>query len=199
MSNRFTFSFDTSLHAWKRRLRYLYDASAGQRRSILFSSLVGVAGVFLGLAFIFTSKCVIDIAARAQEGSLVGMAVATVVLVVLQLLCSMADEWIAARMEVDTENALRHRIFSRLLRSRWSELERFHTGDVVNRVEQDTTAIVGVLTTSLPVLVVTSIQLLAGLLFFCYLDPRLPWLVVAILPWGIGQLSYLIHSIRAGK
>ena len=204
MSNRFTFSFDTSLYAWKRRLRYLYDASAGQRRSILLSSLVGVAGVFLGLAFIFTSKCVIDIATRAQEGSLVGMAVATVVLVVLQLLCSMADEWIAARMEVDTENALRHRIFSRLLRSRWSELEKFHTGDVVNRVEQDTTAIVGVLTTSLPVLVVTSIQLLAGLLFFCYLDPRLPWLVVAILPlFLLGSRFYLrrmhrfTHDIRS--
>lgn len=163
-----------------------------------------MTGVLLGLGFIFTSKGVIDIATGAQAGSLTVMAIITVGLVIAQLLCNMADEWIAARMEVDTENALRHRIFSRLLRSRWSELEKFHTGDVVNRVEQDTTAIVEVLTTSLPVLVVTSIQLLAGFLFFCYLDSRLPWLVVAILPlFLLGSRFYLkrmhrfTHDIRS--
>lgn len=204
MTDRFSFSFDTSLRGWRRRLRYLYEASAGQRRSILLSCLTGVTGVLLGLGFIFTSKGVIDIATGAQAGSLTVMAIITVGLVIAQLLCNMADEWIAARMEVDTENALRHRIFSRLLRSRWSELEKFHTGDVVNRVEQDTTAIVEVLTTSLPVLVVTSIQLLAGFLFFCYLDSRLPWLVVAILPlFLLGSRFYLkrmhrfTHDIRS--
>ena len=49
-------------------------------------------------------------------------------------------------MQIETGNALRHRLFSRLLQSRWNELERFHTGDVVNRVEQDTAAIVTLLT-----------------------------------------------------
>jgi len=34
-------------------------------------------------------------------------------------------------MQVETGNALRHRLFSRLLQSRWNELERFHTGDIV--------------------------------------------------------------------
>ena len=102
------------------------------------------------------------------------MAAATVGLLALQLLCGAADTWVAARMGVEAANALRHRLFGRLLRSRWNALEQLHTGDVVNRVEQDTTAIVTLLTASLPTAVVTVVQLVAAFAFFYVLDPVLP-------------------------
>lgn len=186
-----------------RKLKYIQEVSSGQRGRILLTCLTGVLGVGISLAFIYASKQVIDVATGVVSGSLMRAASLTVVLLVAQLLCSAVDTWINTRTQIETGNALRHRLFSRLLQSRWNELERFHTGDVVNRVEQDTSAIVTLLTSSIPAFIVTVVQLVAAFLFFCYLDPSLPWLVVAILPvFLLGSRFYMrrmkryTHDIR---
>ena len=126
------------------QIKYIWEVSHGQRGRILLSCLTGIIGVAVSLAFIYASKVVIDIATGAVIGSLTNAAILTIALLIAQLLCGAIDTWLSARMQVETGNALRHRLFSRLLQSRWNELERFHTGDIVNRVEQDTAAIVGV-------------------------------------------------------
>ena len=126
------------------QIKYIWEVSHGQRGRILLSCLTGIIGVAVSLAFIYASKVVIDIATGAAIGSLTNAAILTIALLIAQLLCGAVDTWLSARMQVETGNALRHRLFSRLLQSRWNELERFHTGDIVNRVEQDTAAIVGV-------------------------------------------------------
>lgn len=186
-----------------RKLKYIWAVSAGQRGRILLSCFTGILGVILALAFIYASKQVIDIATGAAAGSLVHAAILTVILLIAQLLCGTADTWISTRMQIETGNALRHRLFSRLLQSCWNELERFHTGDIVNRIEQDTSAIVTLLTSSIPAFIVTGVQLIAAFVFFCYLDPSLPWLVVAILPvFLVGSRFYMrrmrryTHDIR---
>ncbi|RRD93099.1 ABC transporter ATP-binding protein [Bacteroides heparinolyticus] len=185
------------------RLKYLWRVSAGQRGYILVSCLVGAIGAGFALAFIYASKQVIDIAAETARttgagtpgnGGLLHASLLTILLLLAQLLCNAADTWLGNRMEVRTSNALRHRLFSRLLQSRWNELERFHTGDVVNRVEKDTAAIVTLLTSSIPSFIVTGIQLLTAFLFFCFLDPLLPWLLLSILP--IGLLGGRFYSRR---
>lgn len=175
------------------QLRYLWQASAGQRGRIGLSCLTGVVGVALSLGFIWATKLVIDIATSGgPPGTVGGMsrvedelpraAVLAVALLVAQLLCNAADTWLGSRLQVETGNAIRHRLFRHLLRSRWNAVEQFHTGDVVNRVEGDVSAIVALLTTSLPALLVTMLQLVAAFIFFCFLDPALPWVLVSILP-----------------
>lgn len=186
-----------------KKLKYIWEVSSGQRGRILLSCFTGILGVAFALAFIYASKQVIDIATKVTEGSLMHAALLTIALLIAQLLCSTADTWISTRMQIETGNALRHRLFSRLLQSRWNELERFHTGDVVNRVEQDTSAIVSLLTASIPAFIVTGVQLVAAFLFFCFLDPSLPWLIVAIIPvFLLGSRFYMrrmkryTHDIR---
>lgn len=186
-----------------KKLKYIWAVSDGQRGRILLSCFTGILGVVLALAFIYASKQVIDIATGATTGSLVHTAILTIILLIAQLLCGTADTWISTRMQIETGNTLRHRLFSRLLQSCWNELERFHTGDIVNRIEQDTSAIVTLLTSSIPAFIVTGVQLLAAFIFFCYLDPSLPWLVIAILPiFLLGSRFYMrrmrryTHDIR---
>jgi len=180
-----------------KKLTYIWEASRGQRGRILLSCLTGIVGVAVSLAFIYASKVVIDIATGAASGSLMNAAILTIVLLVAQLFCGAADTWISTRMQVEAGNALRHRLFSRLLQSRWNELERFHTGDIVNRVEQDTAAIVGLLTGTIPTFLVTIVQLLAAFVFFCLLDPSLPWVVVGILPiFLLGSRFYMKRMRR---
>ena len=164
-----------------KQIKYIWEVSRGQRGRILLSCLTGIIGVAVSLAFIYASKVVIDIATGAAIGSLTNAAILTIALLIAQLLCGAVDIWLSTHMQVETGNALRHRLFSRLLQSRWNELERFHTGDIVNRVEQDTASIVELLTSTIPAFIVTIVQLIAAFVFFCFLDPSLPWVVAGMI------------------
>ena len=179
-----------------RQSAWFWQVSAGQRKRIAISCLTGIAGVAFSLGFIWSSKQVIDIATNTLEGNLVEMGILTTILLILQLVCGMIESWLNSRMQVEGGNALRRRLFARLLQSRWNELERFHTGDVINRIEQDTNAIISLLTTTLPALLITGIQLLASFIFFCMLDKALPWILIAILPVFLLASRFYIRRMR---
>ncbi|NDV83796.1 ABC transporter ATP-binding protein [Bacteroides sp. 51] len=180
----------------RRQFKWLWQVSAGQRKRIAITCLTGIAGVAFSLAFIWTSKQVIDIATGTTEGSLWEMGVVTVILLILQLSCNVLESWLNSRMQVEGGNTLRRRLFARLLQSRWNELERFHTGDVINRVEQDTNAIISLLTGTVPAFITTGIQLLASFIFFCMLDKALPWLLIGILPIFLLASRFYIRRMR---
>lgn len=178
-------------------LSYMRATVAGYKRTVSLSCLTGLLSVLLSLTFIYVSKLVIDVAAGETRDGVTGYALLLVLIVAAQLACDAADSWISVRMQLDVGNALRHRLFSRLLHSRWNELEQFHTGDVVNRVERDTSSVVSLLTVSFPAFTVTAVQLLAAFLLFCYLDPRLPWIVVAAFPFFLlGSRFYMRRMYR---
>ena len=188
----------------KSNLLYLWHASAGWRRWIMLNTGVGACSVLLSLAFIYVSKLAIDVA-TGETGSislwqtgawLVGLLVA-------QLACSAWDSWLVVRIQIGLNNEMRHRLFAHLLYSRWNELERFHTGDVVNRIERDVSTLTGMLAVSLPSLLITSLQLVAAFVFFCWLDPWLPWVIWAILPLFLPaartymrRMNRYTHAIR---
>lgn len=119
------------------QIKYIWEVSHGQRGRILLSCLTGIIGVAVSLAFIYASKVVIDIATGAAIGSLTNAAILTIALLIAQLLCGAIDTWLSARMQVETGNALRHRLFSRLITKPLERIERFHTGDIRKPVEQD--------------------------------------------------------------
>lgn len=187
----------------RQHIRYMRHAIAGYKRSVLLSCLTGILSVLLSLLFIFISKQVIDAATDGTSGKMLPYIAALVSIVMLQLSCDAADNWISVRMQIGVGNALRHRIFAHLLHSRWNELEQFHSGDVVNRVERDTSSLVSLLTVSLPAFLIMGVQLLAAFLLFCHLDARLPWIVAGILPlFLLGSRFYMkrmyqhTHRIR---
>ena len=181
----------------KNLLAYLWRILDGYRWSVLLSCLTGIFSVGLGLLFIYLSKLAIDAATAGQREEIFRYGAMLVMTTLLQLACNAADNWIAVRTQIRVGNAMRSRLLAHLLHSRWGELERFHTGDVVNRVESDASALVGLLTNSVPAFVIMGLQLLAALVFFCHLDARLPWIVVGVLPlFLLGGRVYMKRMYR---
>lgn len=182
------------------QLRYLWQVSAGQRLRILLSCGIGAVGVGLSLCFIYSSKTVIDIASGSQDGDIWSAGIYTALFLLAQIGCRLADTWVSTKMQLEAGNDLRRQLFSRLLLSRWNELEHFHSGDVINRIEQDASAIVTLLTSSIPSLLILSIQFTAAFAFFCTLDTSLPWLLLALLPiFLIGSRFYMRKMKRLTK
>ena len=164
------------------KILWIWNISRGERRKIVLNCTLGIVAVMSGLAFIWASKRVIDIATGASEGVLLKFAIIASVLLLLQLTCSAIRNMIGNRTQVIMANNLRKRIFEKLLKSRWDKFESYHSGDLLNRIELDTNSIVTLLSSSFPQLIVAVIQLIVAVCFLYLLDPILPWIILVALP-----------------
>lgn len=185
---------------------YIRSIVRGYKSGISLICLTGILSVVLSLLFIYLSKQMIDAATEAsvqEEIPVWHYALALILTMLLQLLCDAADRWNSVRVQVKMGNSLRHRLFARLLRSEWNGLEHFHTGDVVNRMERDTSSLVSLLAVSFPSFAIMGIQFLSALAFFCYLDTWLPLIVIGVFPvllsgsrFYLRRMYHYTHKIR---
>ena len=117
--------------------RWLWRSSRGLRLQALLNALIGILSVTLDFAFIYVTKWTIDIATNRAEGSLRMAAYALVVIMVSKILLGFARKWVSALLGVRSLNILQQRLFSHLLKSEWNGQEDRHSGDTLNRMEQD--------------------------------------------------------------
>lgn len=178
------------------RCKWLYGAGRGQWKRVSLSCMTGTVEVACSLGFVVASKRVIDIATGNESGNLVGMAVLSVSLIVCQVLLAALDTWLNGCMPVDVGNRLRRRLFEHLLRSRWKELERYHSGDLLNRVGKDVDEVVRLVTSTLPDLFVTSVQFIASFAYLCCLDASLAWTLLLLIPLFIVLSKLYVYRMR---
>jgi ABC-type multidrug transport system fused ATPase/permease subunit len=148
----------------------------------MLSCCIGILEVGCNLAFVVASKQVIDIATGAKTGSFWGMGALAVAMLLSQQLFNSIDTWFNSCLPIEGSNRLRRRLFGHLLRVHWLSLQRFHSGDLINRVSKDVDEVTQFLTLSIPDLFITLLQFLASFVYFCFLDASLAWSLVFIIP-----------------
>ena len=164
-------------------LQWVWSASYGVRGRIVLCTLIGCVSVACSLAFVLFSKEAIDIATGVSGGNLLHYGIAMGALILFEIVLHAVDNWVANRLEVELRNRFRSRFFGLLLQSEWQGKERYHSGDVLNRMVQDLGSVVSVITTTLPFAVITVVQLVASFCLLYSMDHMLAIVLVLILPF----------------
>ena len=151
---------------------------------------------FCGLMFVWASKNVIDIASKSIEGSLLNGIIILISVILIQIGFSAISLWIDGNMPVRLLNKIKHKLFSGILISKWNEMERFHTGDILNRITQDSTEIVRFITGVVPFFMVTAFQLITSFLYFLYLDATLGWILAFSIPLFLVFSKLYVSKMR---
>lgn len=174
---------------------WMYRQTSGYRIPVSASVLLGVIRIAASLSFIWISKEMIDMAVRS-DGSLAKYALLLVSALVVEILCSVAQGYINMRAEAGIRNSLRSRVFDRALNARWNGKERWHTGDVVNRLEEDVRVIADTLCHLVPGALVTMVQLVAAFVFLWTMNPVLAWVILCILPVFMVLAAIMARRIK---
>ena len=156
----------------KECLHWLWNISKGYRFRILLNSMIGILYVAVSLLFIWFSKTLIDIATGQSTSNLLTFILLLISCILAQLFFSYIDSRIEIKTEIELRSKLRYNLFTRLMESRWMGRETWHTGDIINRLENDVLTVTDVLTRIIPSIVVTIIQFLGVFIFLCRLDIR---------------------------
>lgn len=179
-----------------RLLCWIWGASFGVRGRLMLCTLIGCVSVACSLVFVLFSKNAIDIATGVREGQLMLYGIGMALLILLEIMLHALDSWVGARLDVEMRNGFRSRFFGLLLQSEWQGKERYHTGDVLNRMVQDLGAVVSVITNTLPFAVITLVQLVASFLLLFSMDRTLAIVLVLILPFFSLLSRFYVNRMR---
>lgn len=162
--------------------RWLWQHSSGCRLQATINGVIGVSLVGLGLVGVETYRTITDIATGKLEGDIIQTALILVGIFVLELLLHITQTWVAAVLGVKTQNIMQQYFFARLLRGKWNGIEKYHSGDVLNRLFGDVGDIVHLMTEVVPMLFSVLVQFTASLIYLFYLDSTLAIILLATTP-----------------
>lgn len=166
----------------RRILGWLWNILHRHRLQAILNTLTESATVLLDFAFIAATKYTIDVATHKAEGTLTTGAACLIGILLSQLAIRFASRWIRALLGVKAQNLMQATAFARILHSEWNEMNRRHSGDVLNRLERDTADVVNTVTETAPSIIAVSIRLTGAFLFLYSMDAALACLTTAIIP-----------------
>lgn len=184
-------------------LGWLWQAWRGNRTQAALNALIGLLSVVVSLGQVWAVQHAIDVASGAVRGSLYAAVGLMGALILCDFGLNIATTWVRNILGVKAQNRMQQRMLDRILRSEWHGRERYHSGDVLNRLEFDVSNVVSFLTETIPS-TLSVVAMFVGA--FCYLlsmDAVLALITVAILPVFIafskiymGQMRRLTREVR---
>ncbi len=153
------------------------------------------------IGFVYVSKRLVDIAVallsgNPVEGGLPLWAGFMVGVVVFRILLNAFRTYLQTTTEIKLKNSLRRHLYDILLHVSNNGGARHHSGDVLNRMQEDVRIVSSAFVTAIPNLIGTALQLLAALVFLIILDARLSLLIIIVVPVGLLAGKYITGRIR---
>ncbi len=178
-------------------LSWLWNSWKGYRLQAILNTLIGLLGVMFDLAFVWLVKVSIDTATHADNRMTLTTSISLLVLTaMLQVASSLASRWVKATLGVRAQNAMQRAFFFRLLGSEWRGLRKFHSGDLLNRIERDVHDVVLFLTESLPSLITTVAQFVGAFCVLFLMHKRLAVIVLVVTPIFLLLSKIYMHRMR---
>ena len=151
--------------------------------------------------FVYICKKLVDIATGVFNGAdsesglwqWLGM-MAGVIL--FRILLNSLRTYLQTKTEIRLKNSLRARLFDVLLRVASDGGVRRHSGDILNRIQEDVRVVSSAVAGSMPNLFGTVLQFAAALAFLLYLDLRLAVVIVVVVPVGLVVGKFITGKIR---
>lgn len=163
-------------------LRWLWRALRGNRLQAALNAAAGLGSVAVSLGSVWAVQRAIDIASGARGGSLYWAVGLMALLTACDFGLGISRVWIKNILGIRAQNQMQQRVLDRLLRSEWRGRERYHSGDVINRLETDVATVVTFLTETLPGALSVLAMFVGAFVYLVRMDAVLAVITVAILP-----------------
>ena len=177
-------------------LKVLSDKMRPERGRALVSVLLGLVRIAASLAFVWVSKVLVDAATSPGSDSLLKYALALAGIMTVQICANVAASWWERYFVVKVQNRMRRDSFGHLLCSVWTGREQHHSGDLVNRLEEDVRVVSDLVCVRIPDIVVTSAQLLAASVYMFCLAPSLLYLLLGLMVVAVVGSRMFFRTIR---
>lgn len=177
-------------------LRWLWQVLRGNRTQTVLNALIGLLGVVASLMMVWAMQRAIDTASGVRDGSVYWSVVVMGCIILFEFALNITRVWIRNILGVKAQNRMQQQMLDRLLRSEWRGRDGWHSGDVINRLEQDVKTVVTFITETLPNTLSVIMLFLGAFFYLLNMDTWLAVITVAILPLFLAVSRIYVAQMR---
>ncbi len=163
------------------------------RREIKWVAALSVITGAISFGFIWlalVSKRVLDIATGDTEGSLWFAGLELLLVICFQAALNIVYNNIAIRALGRGDIAIKQGVFEKLLKKKWSELNAYHSGELINRFTSDVDVIINGVVDIVPTAIALITRLIAGLAVLFMIDARF-----TLIALGVGVFVFVAAKL----
>lgn len=168
----------------------------GHWKSISFFLMSGILSILLSLGSSVAGKYLIDAVTGYHSESIVGCTVLTVGLALASVLITNGISLIKVRIRTSVENEIQEKIYADILQSEWLSISSLRNGDILNRLNYDSSAMASGILDLVPTAVTDAVAFLGSLGIMLYYDPMMALIALISAPVAT-VISYgVVRKIR---
>ncbi len=177
---------------WKWLLRYV----SKYRLQIVLYIIIGLVSTAMGLGVNVASKYLIDSVVSHNNETIVRSAVLAVALGVTQIFVGAVISRIATVVGTKISNEIRSNVYEHITFSKWEDIRKYHSGDLLNRIEGDVGAVSGSIVSYIPGVFTKSAQFLGCLIVVLYYDPTMAIFAFMSAPFLVVSSRISVKMVR---
>ena len=131
---------------WKWLLKIMSD----YKFEIVGYTIMGVVGIVMGFGASIASKYLIDAVVNHSNETIVTAAALVIGLAVFQIVVNAVSSLVASRVGTRVSNEIRSGIYDAITIVKWESIKKYHSGDLINRLEGDVNSVSGSVISFLP-------------------------------------------------
>lgn len=166
----------------KKAMRWVFQVTEGYHWLIAFSIFSGIFGVGMSLFNVWLSKWIIDIVTGAREGNVWMAAGIVVFFFFFGMAVKLISPWIFGKINMRIGIRMQNSLSDALMMCSWKSGQKWHTGDLLTRINSDASEVLSLGMGILPNFLVTTFQLVGSFIFLWALEPRLAWFILGATP-----------------
>ena len=177
---------------WKWMLKYMLK----YKTEIILYVVIGLLGIGMGLGTTVASKYLID-AVVTHNNDTIAVAVSFVVgLSVMQIVINALTSRITSVVGTRIKNEVRSDIYRHIVMSEWENINKYHSGELINRLEGDVTSVSGSIVTFIPNVFTRVAQFVGCLAIVFYYDPTMVIFALASAPFLFFSSKFTAEMMR---
>ena len=185
----------------QRYVKWFFREIARFRWTFIAVLLFQVVGVAISLFYVWLSKDLVDTAVEHFQGDLqsqriISLAIIFTLVSLSRPILTAIKSYLQSRMAVSMTNSLRQRLFDEMLKTEVDVGRKYHSGDMINRMESDVSAVTNAFCAAVPNLFWAGLQFAAAFACVLYVDLRLSLILVVLLPIAAPAGKFIMKKVR---
>ncbi len=158
--------------------------------------VIGLLSVAMSLGISVVSKIVIDAVISKENDTLLSFGILVILLAVFQHVFQAVSSWIISVVSSKANNEIRCEIYSHIVSAGWKDVSRYHTGELLNRLESDVASVSGGAISFIPGLIIKLCQFIGALCIVLYHDPVMALLALMSAPFMFLSSKFIVRAMR---
>ena len=184
------------IRSLKREWQWLFHYALKYRYQIILYIVLGVISIAMGLGTGVASKFLIDAVVARNSADLLRSGAIVISTGLLQILVDKLTNRISSVVGTKINNEVRSSIYEHIVLSEWESINKYHSGELINRLEGDANTISGCIINFVPDVFTRSLQFLGCLAIVCYYDPVMAVLALMSAPFMLLSAKISAKVIR---